>query len=122
MKRRHLIVAAAGSSVAWPAISRAQQPKPSRLGYIWIGTEGSETSTRAGIRQGLPDLSYVEGRDYVLDERYAASQLERLPAIVADLVALKVALILSAGNQVTRAAMHGTSTIPIVATTPDLLE
>lgn len=122
MKRRHLIVAAAGSSVAWPAILRAQQPKPARLGYIWIGAEGSETSTRDGIRQGLRDLGYVEGRDYVLDERYAASQLERLPAIVAELVALKVRLILSAGNQVTRAAMQGTSTIPIVATTPDLLE
>jgi putative tryptophan/tyrosine transport system substrate-binding protein len=58
----------------------------------------------------------------VLEERYADSQLDRLPNIVAELVGLKVRLILSAGNQVTRAVMEGTSTIPIVATTPDLLE
>jgi putative ABC transport system substrate-binding protein len=67
-------------------------------------------------------LGYVEGRDYVLEERYANSELDRLPGIVAELIELKVSLILSAGNQVTRAAVEGTSTIPIVATTPDLLE
>jgi hypothetical protein len=55
------------------------------------------------MRQGLRDLGYVEGRDFVLEERYADSQLDRLPQIVAELVALRVSLlILCAGNQVTR--------------------
>jgi putative ABC transport system substrate-binding protein len=74
------------------------------------------------MRRGLRDLGYVEGRDFILEERFADSQLDRLPKIVAELVELKVSLILCAGNQVTRAAMDGTLTIPIVATTPDLLE
>jgi putative ABC transport system substrate-binding protein len=121
MKRRDLVVLLGGTSIAWPTTLHGQQPKPVRLGYIWIGAKGSEHSTRDGIRQGLRDLGYVEERDFVLEERYADSQLDRLPNIVAELVGLKVRLILSAGNQVTRAVMEGTSTIPIVATTPDLL-
>lgn len=91
-------------------------------GTSGIGSEGSEHSTRDGMRQGLRELGYAEGRDFILEERYANSQLDRLPKIIAELVQLRVSLILSPGNQVTRAAIEGTSTIPIVATTPDLLE
>jgi putative ABC transport system substrate-binding protein len=69
----------------------------------------------------LRDLGYVEGRDYVLEERYADSQPDRLPQIVSELIRLNVALFLSPGVQVTRALVVGTSTIPIIATTPDLL-
>src|SRR5579864_1081919 len=122
MKRRKFITLIGGALVVSSTSLRGQESRPARLGYIWIGSKGSEHSTRDGMRQGLRDLGYVEGRDFVLDERYADSQLDRLPQIVAELVALRVSLILCAGNQVTRAAMEGTSTIPIVATTPDLLE
>src|SRR5207253_10096952 len=106
----------------WPIAAKAQQiSKPARLGYIWIGAKDSEHSTRDGLRQGLHDLGYVEGRDFVLEERYAKSQPDRLPEIVTELVRLNVALFLSPGVQVTRALVAGTSTIPIIATTPDLL-
>jgi putative tryptophan/tyrosine transport system substrate-binding protein len=73
------------------------------------------------LRQGLRDLGYMEGRDFVLEERYAGSQPDRLPDIIAELLQLKVALFLSPGVQVTRALMAATSTVPIIATTPDLL-
>ena len=122
MKRREFITLAGGAVVASSTSLSGQESRPARLGYVWIGSKGSEHSTRDGMRQGLRELGYVEGRDFILEERYADSQLDRLPKIIAELVQLKVSLILSPGNQVTRAAIEGTSTIPIVATTPDLLE
>jgi putative tryptophan/tyrosine transport system substrate-binding protein len=122
LKRRELIRILAGAASTWPLSARAQTPpKPASLGYIWIGSKGSERSTLDGIRQGLHELGYAEGRDFILEDRYADSEPERLPAIVAELLRLKVDLFLSPGNPVTRAAMQGTSTIPIIATTPDLL-
>jgi putative ABC transport system substrate-binding protein len=122
MQRRKFITLLVGSAAVWPLGARAQQiSKPARLGYIWIGAKDSEHSTRDGLRQGLRDLGYVEGRDFVLEERYAESKPDRLPEIVAELLRLNVALFLSPGVQVTRALVHATSTIPIIATTPDLL-
>jgi len=120
--RREFITLLGGAAAAWPLAARAQQAaKPAHLGYIWIGPKDSEHSTRDGLRQGLRDLGYMEGRDYVLEERYAESQPDRLPDIIAELLQLKVALFLSPGVQVTRALMAATSTVPIIATTPDLL-
>src|SRR5262249_56055707 len=98
-----------------------QPAKPARLGYIWIGPKDSEHSTRDGLRQGLRDLGYTEGRDYILEERYAESQPDRLPGIIAELLKLKVARFLSPGVQVARAMMAGTSTVSSIGTTPDLL-
>jgi putative ABC transport system substrate-binding protein len=122
MKRREFIGLLGGAASTWPLAARAQQvTKPARLGYIWIGAKDSEHSTRDGLRQGLRDLGYLEGRDYVLEERYAESQSDRLRGIIAELLQLKVALFLSPGVQVTTALIAGTSTIPIIATTPDLL-
>jgi putative tryptophan/tyrosine transport system substrate-binding protein len=122
MMKRRAFITLLGGAAAWPLAARAQQAaKPARLGYIWIGPKDSEHSTRDGLRQGLRDLGYVEGRDYILEERYAESQPDRLPSIVAELLQLKVTLFLSPGVQVTTALVAGTSTIPIIATTPDLL-
>jgi putative ABC transport system substrate-binding protein len=121
MRRREFIWAIGGAAV-WTLAARAQQlSKPARLGYIWIGAKDSEHSTRDGLRQGLRDLGYAEGRDYILEERYADSQPDRLPQIISELIQLKVALFLSPGVQVTQALVASTSTIPIIATTPDLL-
>ena len=122
MRRREFVGLLGGTAATWSLPVRAQQViRPARLGYIWIGAKDSEHSTRDGMRQGLRDLGYVDGRDYVLEERYAYSVPERLPAIIAELQQLQVALFLSPGVQVTRALIAHTSTIPIIATTPDLL-
>jgi putative ABC transport system substrate-binding protein len=121
-RRREFVGLLGGTAATWSLAVRAQQIiRPARLGYIWIGAKDSEHSTRDGLRQGLRDLGYVDGRDYVLEERYADSVPERLPGIIAELQQLQVALILSPGVQVTRALIAHTSTIPIIATTPDLL-
>jgi putative ABC transport system substrate-binding protein len=120
--RRREFVTLLSSTPAWALRVHAQPiPKPARLGYIWIGAKDSEHSTRDGLRQGLRDLGYVEGGDFFLEERYAESNPDRLPEIIAELVRQKVALFLSPGVQVTRALVEATSTIPIIATTPDLL-
>jgi ABC-type uncharacterized transport system substrate-binding protein len=122
LQRREFVTLLGGALAAWPLAARAQPlSKPARLGYIWIGAKDSEHSTRDGLRQGLRDLGYAEGRDYILEERYADSQPDRLPQIISELIQLKVALFLSPGVQVTQALVASTSTIPIIATTPDLL-
>ena len=122
MRRREFVGLLGGTAATWSRAVRAQQViRPARLGYIWIGAKDSEYSTRDGLRQGLRDLGYVDGRDYVLEERYADSVPERLPGIIAELQQLQVALFLSPGVQVTRALIAHTSTIPIIATAPDLL-
>ena len=122
MRRREFVGLLGGMATTWSYAVRAQQViRPARLGYIWIGAKDSEHSTRDGMRQGLRDLGYVDGRDYVLEERYADSIPERLPGIIAELQQLQVALFLSPGVQVTRALIAHTSTIPIIATAPDLL-
>jgi ABC-type uncharacterized transport system substrate-binding protein len=121
MRRRKFVILLS-STLAWALRVHAQPiPKPARLGYIWIGAKDSEHSTRDGLRQGLRDLGYVEGVDFFLDERYAESNPDRLPEIIAEMVRQKVALFLSPGVQVTRALVEATSTIPIIATSPDLL-
>jgi putative ABC transport system substrate-binding protein len=120
--RRRIFIQRIAAFAAWPLAARAQQrEKPARLGYVWIGAKNSERSTLVGIRQGLLQLGYAEGRDFVIEERYADLEPKRLPDILAELMRSKVDLILSPGNAVTQAAKEATSTIPIIATTPDLL-
>jgi putative ABC transport system substrate-binding protein len=122
MRRRDFIGLLGSTAAIWPLAVRAQQViRPARLGYIWIGAKDSEHSTRDGLRQGLRELGYVDGVNYTLEERYADSVPERLPSIITELQQLGVALFLSPGTQVTRALIAHTSTIPIIATTPDLL-
>jgi putative ABC transport system substrate-binding protein len=97
-------------------------PKRAHLSYLWIGAEGSEDVDLLGaLRQGLAELCDVEGRDFVIEARYAQSKPERLPDLVSELIRLKVDLILTPGTPATRAAKERTSTIPILALTPDLL-
>jgi putative tryptophan/tyrosine transport system substrate-binding protein len=69
-----------GGAAAWPLVARAQERKPVRLGYL-EGGAGADPTTQNLRRQfvlGMRDLGYNEGRDYVLDERYAAGRMDRL--------------------------------------------
>jgi len=98
------------------ALSEAQQPtKVPRIGYL-AGTSLSAQSTRTeAFRQGLRELGYMEGKNIVIEWRSAEGKLDRLPALVAELVRLKVDVIVSTGGAVTAlAAKSATTTIPIV--------
>ena len=95
--------------------AEAQQPtKIPRIGFL-SGTSLSSTSARVeAFRQGLRELGYVEGKNIVIEWRWAEGKLDRLPALAAELVRLKVDIIVAAGPAATRPAKEATSTIPIV--------
>jgi putative ABC transport system substrate-binding protein len=101
--------------------TEAQQPKKiPRIGFLSGSPPSSIKASTEAFRQGLRDLGYVEGKNIVIECRSAEGKRDRLPALAADLVHLKVDLIVTAGPLVTRAAKEATSTIPIVmAQDPD---
>ena len=96
--------------------SSAQQPtKIPRIGYLGASSSGN-ADRREAFRQGLRELGYVEGKNINIEWRYAEGKLDRLPALAAELVRLKVDVIVTSGGLPTRAAKDATSTIPIVMT------
>jgi putative ABC transport system substrate-binding protein len=118
MKRREFITLLGGGVVAWPRTARSQKPAVPRVGYIWIGARGTDVSN-AGLRQGLTDLGYVVGRNLLLEERYANGNPERVPGLIAELLALNVDILVTPGSSLTLAAQRATSTLPIVCVTGD---
>jgi putative ABC transport system substrate-binding protein len=95
--------------------------KVPHIGYLWYGAEGSESASRLGLQQGLRELGYHEGRDIVVEYRYADGDVERLRELVSDMVASKIDVIFAAGTIVTDAVKRAATTIPVVATTGDLV-
>ena len=96
-------------------LAEAQQPtKMSRIGFLTAGSSSTIPTRIDAFRQGLRELGYVEDKNIVIEWRFGEGKLDRLPALVAELVRLKVDVILSAGAAVTRPAKDATRTIPIV--------
>ena len=114
--RRDFLVAA-GTLLAAPLVAEAQQAaKVARIGYLSTSL-ASSPHLRDAFLQGLRDLGYVEGRNVVIEYRDAEGKVERLPTLAAELVALKVDVIVVGGStRVTLAAMQATKTVPIVFT------
>jgi putative ABC transport system substrate-binding protein len=112
MDRRTFVGAVICALVGSPVASLAQQRKVWRIGVLInrLGPGNNDEAFLAGMR----DLGYVEGRDLVMEYRWGGGQEDRLPALAAELVALRVDLILAAGAQTIQAARAATSTIPIV--------
>ena len=101
--------------LAFGAAADAQQStKIPRIGFLSASSLSSMSARTEAFRQGLRELGYVEGKNIVVEYRYAEGKLDRLPALAAELVRLKVDIIVSGGPQVTRAAKEATGTIPIV--------
>jgi putative tryptophan/tyrosine transport system substrate-binding protein len=99
------------------AVAQAQQPnKISRIGYLIAVSPSASANRVKAFQQGLRELGYAERNNIVIEYRYAEGKLDRLPALAAELVRLKVDIIVTAGGQATRAAKEATSTIPIVMT------
>ena len=95
----------------------AEQPKEvPRIGWLGAGSSPSQLPRTEAFRRGLRDLGYVEGKSIVIEWRYAEGKPDRLPALAAELVHLKVDIIVTGGISATRAAKEATSTIPIVMT------
>ena len=114
MERRTFLVMASGSLLAAPLAAEAQQAnKIARIGWL-SGNMANNPQLPEAFRQGLRDLGYVEGRNVVIEYRDAGGNFERLPALAAELVALKVDVILAGGTPHAVAAKRATRTIPIV--------
>jgi putative tryptophan/tyrosine transport system substrate-binding protein len=114
MKRREFITLL-GGAVAWPLAARAQQHAMPVVGYLNLaGSPESDTSRLTGLRRGLNQTGYVEGRNVVIEYRWAGNQADRLPALVAGLVQLPVTVIVAVGVPPALAAKAATTSIPIV--------
>src|SRR5215471_17598841 len=113
MHRREIITFIAGVAVLRPFAAVAQQPaKPARIGYLALDF-AEEPSNREAFLRGLRDLGYVEGRSISFEYRDAQGKPERLPALAAELAALKVDVIVaSAGTLGALAAKQATTTVP----------
>ena len=105
--------------VAGAAVQAQQPNKVPRIGYLTGAYLSAITNRIEAFRQGLRELGYVEGKNIVIEWRSAESKLDRLPALAAELVRLKVDVIVTGGAAATRPAKEATATIPIVMTQDD---
>jgi putative ABC transport system substrate-binding protein len=120
MRRRELITllgSAAASSLLWPLAARAQQPAMPVIGFLRASTAAGSAHLLAALRRGLNELGFVEGRNLTIESRWAEGQSARLPALAADLVSRRVAVIVASASEASIAAKAATSTIPIVFVT-----
>src|SRR5215468_78816 len=113
MRRREFITLLGGAA-SWPLAARAQQGTMPVIGYLNFGSPESDAFRLTGLRRGLSQTGYVEGRNLVIEYRWAGNQTDRLPALAADLVQLRVAAIVSPGLVGTLAAKAATTGIPIL--------
>jgi putative ABC transport system substrate-binding protein len=116
MRRREFIIGLGGATAAWPFAAGAQQQMPV-VGYLGATSRDKDTRILGSLREGLKDLGFVEGQNVAFEYRWAEGQYERLPALAADLVEQRVAVIFApASTPAALTAKKATATIPIVFT------
>jgi putative ABC transport system substrate-binding protein len=113
MRRRDFIKVIGGAAVGWPLAARAQQPKVPTVGVLVVGAPGSEQFWRL-FREGMRELGYIEGQNIRFEFRSDEGKISRLPELAAELVRLKVDIIVTWFTPAALAAKQATREIPVV--------
>jgi ABC-type uncharacterized transport system substrate-binding protein len=117
MSKEIFCLALSAMLLALSFLAEAQQAKKvARIGFLASASRSVVSHRIEAFQQGLRELEYIEGKNIVIESRYAEGKLDQLPALVAELVALKVEILVSGGPIPTRAAKKATATTPIVMT------
>src|SRR6516165_5690686 len=124
MRRRDFIALLGSVAVVCPLGAGAQQVVGSvpKIGILWPGATAPASPRMESFRRGLREQGYVDGRNVIIELRYAQKGLQQLPDLAADFVRMKVDVIWAAGDFAPKVAQQATQTIPIVCVADDVLD